>query len=46
MDGTFKWCSKQFCRIYTIHVNIEFTDKEINVIPVILVLLPNKTKTT
>lgn len=43
-DGTFKSCSKQFLQIYTIHVDIGSTSSETNVIPVIFVLLPNKTK--
>ncbi|KAF0759758.1 MULE domain-containing protein [Aphis craccivora] len=42
-DGTFKSCSKQFLQIYTIHVDIGSTSSETNVIPVIFVLLPNKT---
>jgi len=39
-----KSCSKQYLQIYTIHVDIGSTSSETNVIPVIFVLLPNKTK--
>lgn len=43
-DGTFKSCSKQYLQIYRIHVDIGSISSETNVIPVIFVLLPNKTK--
>ncbi|KAF0713219.1 MULE domain-containing protein [Aphis craccivora] len=44
VDGTFTSCSKQFYQIYTIHIDIGSTNEEINIIPVIYILLPNKTK--
>ena len=44
MDGTFKSCSKQFCQLYTIHIDIGSTAEETNTIPVLFALLPKKTK--
>jgi len=44
VDGIFRSCSKQFYQIYTIHIDIGSTNEEINVISVIYILLPNKTK--
>ncbi|KAL4085447.1 hypothetical protein QTP88_027305 [Uroleucon formosanum] len=44
VDGTFKSSSKQFHQVYTVHIDIGSTNDEINVIPVIYILLPNKTK--
>lgn len=32
MDGTFKSSSKQFYKVYTVHINIGSTDDKINVI--------------
>ncbi|XP_035208214.1 uncharacterized protein LOC118182940 [Stegodyphus dumicola] len=46
MDGTFKSCSKLFSQIYTIHVDIGSTSNEINVVPVLFCLLPDKRKQT
>ncbi|KAE9544242.1 hypothetical protein AGLY_001421 [Aphis glycines] len=43
-DGTFKSSSKQFYQVYTVNIDIWFTNDEIYVIPVIYILFPNKTK--
>jgi len=39
VDGTFKSSSKQFYQVYTVHNDIGSTNDEINVIPVIYILL-------
>ncbi|XP_060845637.1 uncharacterized protein LOC132925246 [Rhopalosiphum padi] len=44
VDGTFKSSSKQFYQVYTVYIDIGSINDEINVIPVIYILLPNKTK--
>jgi hypothetical protein len=44
VSSTFRSCSKQFYQIYTIHIDIGSTNEENNVIPMIYILLPNKTK--
>lgn len=46
MDGTFKSVSKQFCQVYTIHVDLGSNKEEINVTPAVFALLPNKNKAT
>lgn len=45
-DGTFKSCPKQFCQLYTIHVDIGSSDTETNVCPAVYAFLPDKTEDT
>lgn len=45
-DGTFKRVPKPFFQLFTLHVDIGTCTKSTNVVPVIFVLLPNKTEYT
>lgn len=45
-DGTFKFCSKPFQQLYTLHVDLGSSKSHNNIIPVIYALLANKTRAT
>ncbi|GBM73699.1 hypothetical protein AVEN_177747-1 [Araneus ventricosus] len=45
-DGTFKSCPKQFLQIYSLHADIGSSLEEVNIIPIVFALLPNKTQAT
>ena len=45
-DGTFKSCCQQFSQLYSIHTDIANSPDELNVIPAIYALLPDKQQTT
>lgn len=45
-DGTFMSCPEPFQQVYTLHIDLNSHIEVTNIVPVIYVLLPNKTKQT
>ncbi|GBN56320.1 hypothetical protein AVEN_183778-1 [Araneus ventricosus] len=45
-DGAFKSCPKQFLQIYSLHADIGSSLEDVNIIPIVFALLPNKTQAT
>ncbi|KAH9631290.1 hypothetical protein HF086_003726 [Spodoptera exigua] len=46
IDGTFKLCQKIFYQLYTMHADIGSNDSFFNVVPILNILLPDKTRAT
>lgn len=45
-DGTFKVAPRLFYQLYTLHINASQNDDTVNFVPLIYILLPNKTQAT
>lgn len=43
-DGTFKICPTPFYQLYTFHINISLDENSVNFVPVLYILLANKTQ--
>lgn len=43
-DGTFKICPRPFYQVYSLHINISHADNIVNFVPVLYILLANKTQ--
>ncbi|KAF9406388.1 hypothetical protein HW555_013210, partial [Spodoptera exigua] len=44
IDGTFKLCQNFFYQLYTMHADIGSNDSFFNVVPILYILLPDKTR--
>ncbi|XP_028175939.1 uncharacterized protein LOC114364133 [Ostrinia furnacalis] len=45
-DGTFKVACRLFYQLYTLHINLSQDDEMVNFVPLLYILLPNKTQNT